>query len=74
MKLMVNVLIEHLRQLCQQTPNPRTDSNTLFCFDDIVMAAFSVFFLKSLYHLEVDYLAGIAPILLFPLRYTSGKQ
>ena len=47
MKLMVNLLINELRQVCQTLPDPRTGSNTQFTFDDIAMAAFSVFFIQS---------------------------
>ena len=44
---MVDTLIDHLRALCQQLPDPRRGANTQFTFDDIVMAAFSVFFIQS---------------------------
>ena len=44
---MVNLLIDGLRHQFQQVPDPRSGGNTQFSFDDIGMAAFSVFFVQS---------------------------
>ena len=44
MVLLVDQLIGEMRNLFQRIPDPRTSSNTQFAFDDIGMAAFSVFF------------------------------
>ena len=47
MKLMVDTLIDHLRHVCRQLPDPRNGSNTQYSLDDIAMSAFSVFFMQS---------------------------
>ena len=47
MKPTVDILIEQLRQCFGQMPDPRNGSNTRYRFDDIGMAAFSVFFMQS---------------------------
>ncbi len=43
----VDILIEQLREHFQQMPDPRNGTNTRYRFDDIGMAAFSVFFMQS---------------------------
>ena len=44
---MVNLSIDGLRHQFQQVPDPRSGGHTQFSFDDIGMAAFSVFFVQS---------------------------
>ena len=46
MDLMVNLLIDGLRHQFQQMPGPHSDGNARFSFDEIGMAAFSVFFVQ----------------------------
>ena len=47
MDLMVNLLIDGLRHQFQQMPWPHSDGNAQFSFDEIGMAASSVFFVQS---------------------------
>ena len=47
MDLIVNLPIDGLRHQFQQVLTPRSGGNTQFSFDDIGMAAFSVFFVQS---------------------------
>ena len=52
MKLMVNSLLDHLRPVFQQNPDPCSGANTQFSFGGVGMAAFFIFFVQSLSFLD----------------------